>query len=132
MVAEGGERFKFELARATDIYLIDDGVLGQLFSPLGAPLESLLEDMYCDLGSLWLSKQVTETTNPKGQPRRTSKSEELQSLIQERALLLLYDGQQMRGSKDISRGAEQILKTISVQEVPQIFIVSFLGCGVIL
>ena len=35
LVAEGGERFKFELARAKDINLIDDGVLGQLFSPLG-------------------------------------------------------------------------------------------------
>ncbi|KAI9364960.1 hypothetical protein DFJ73DRAFT_619935 [Zopfochytrium polystomum] len=117
-----GERFRYELAPARDICLIDDTVLNQLFSPLGAPMESLLEEMYGDLGSQWLSKQVTEVTAARGQPIRTQRTTKLQALIHERALLLLYDGQQIRGNKDIVRGAEQTLKTLEVVEVPEIMI----------
>ncbi|KAJ3412284.1 hypothetical protein HDV05_000995 [Chytridiales sp. JEL 0842] len=120
--ADDKEQVLYQLATAGDIYLIDDTVLGQLFTPLGAPMEALLEDMYQDLGSQWLSKQVTEVTTPKGQPKSTRRTMDLQNLIHERALLLLYDGQQVRGGKDIMLGAEDTLKTLEVVEVPEIVI----------
>ncbi|KAJ1557813.1 hypothetical protein HK405_015115, partial [Cladochytrium tenue] len=117
-----GEKIRYELAAAREISLIDDTVLNQLFSPLGAPMESLLEDMYAELGSQWLSRQVTELTTARGQARRSERAARLQQLIHERALLLLYDGQQVRGNKDVVRGAEQTLKSLEVVEVPEILI----------
>jgi hypothetical protein len=85
-------------------------------------MEALLEDMYQDLGSLWLSKQVSEITSPRGTAKTTDRTVKLQALIHERALLLLYDGQQVRGGKDITQGAEDTLKTLEVVEVPEIVI----------
>ncbi|KAJ3107750.1 hypothetical protein HDU97_003420 [Phlyctochytrium planicorne] len=111
---------EYELARARDIYLIDDPVLNLLFIPLGAPMEAFLEDMYADLGSKWLSTQVTETTKPEGQAMSSKRTQELQELIHERSLLLLYDGLQMRAGKDIAKDAENILKSMQVVEVPRI------------
>ena len=49
---------QYQLAKAADIYLIDDTGLAALFNPVAAPIDDLLETMYFDLGSKWLSKQV--------------------------------------------------------------------------
>lgn len=110
----------FKLARAEDIYLIDDTVLGQLFNPLGAPIEVILENMYQGLGSQWLSQNVKEITTPTGAQFSSHRSLSLEELIQQRAPLLLYDGQQLRNSKDVLPHAEAYLKTIKVVEVPSI------------
>ncbi|KAI9197496.1 uncharacterized protein BJ171DRAFT_519741 [Polychytrium aggregatum] len=114
------DKLRYKLTRAGDVYLIDDTVLGQIFNPLSAPMEAILEDMYLDLGAKWLSKQVTEATRPVGQSRKTAKTEALQSLIHERAPLLMYDGQQTRSSKDVVEGAEKVLKQLQVMEVSEI------------
>ncbi|KAJ3194958.1 hypothetical protein HDU82_002276, partial [Entophlyctis luteolus] len=119
---EDNERLQYQLAKANEIYIIDDTVLGQLFSPLGCPVETLLEDMYTDLGSLWLTKQVSEVTTARGTTSRSARTRKLQELINERALLLLYDGQQVRASKDIVPGSEETLKNLEVLEVPEITI----------
>ena len=111
---------QYKLAKASDIYLIDDTVLGQLFNPLGAPIEAIIESMYQDLGSPWLSQQVKEVTSPLGKEYISQRSQTLEQTIHERALLLLYDGQQMRSSKDIHPHAEPCLKSLQVVEVPSI------------
>ncbi|KAJ3193124.1 hypothetical protein HK101_005381 [Irineochytrium annulatum] len=87
-----------------------------------APVETILEEMYADLGSEWLSKQVVEETKPLGQAKASARTAQLQTLIHDRALLLLYDGQQVRAGKEVNTGAESILKTLNVVEVPDIVI----------
>jgi hypothetical protein len=78
--------------------------------------------MYNDLGSQWLSKKVSEVTTPRGKTTRSQRAVDLQELIHERALLLLYDGQQFREGKDVIPGAEALLKSIEVLECPEISI----------
>lgn len=110
----------YQLATAKEIYLIDDTVIGQLFNALGAPVESVLEKMYEDLGSSWLSKQVKEVTTPIGPVKETSQAQELQALIHERSSLLLYDGQHMRNTQEINPNSEKLLKNLKVVQVNEI------------
>ncbi|KND02056.1 uncharacterized protein SPPG_02560 [Spizellomyces punctatus DAOM BR117] len=117
------DQYHVKLARAMDIYIIDDTVVNQLFKPLGAPTDEVLEAMYTDLGSRWLSSVVTTEERPRGNQRFTQVSAELQKLIRQRAPLLLYDGQQMRTGKDVFSNAEQVLLNMKVIEVPEIDIV---------
>jgi hypothetical protein len=59
---EGGEEatdeefIQYRLAKASDIFIIDDTMGQQIFSPLSAPMEPLLEDFYVNLGSKMLSR----------------------------------------------------------------------------
>ena len=110
----------YQLALAKDIYLIDDTVIGQLFNVLGAPVESILERMYEDLGSTWISSQVKEIITPIGQMKETVRAQDLQILIHERAPLLLYDGQHIRNTKDIVPNSDKLLKNLKVLEVDEI------------
>jgi hypothetical protein len=49
------EFIQYRLATAADIFIIDDTMGQQIFSPLSAPMEPLLEDFYSNLGSKMLS-----------------------------------------------------------------------------
>ncbi|KAJ3078512.1 hypothetical protein HK102_004456, partial [Quaeritorhiza haematococci] len=133
------KQLQFELARARDVYLIDDPILQQIFMPLGCPMESLLEEMYYDLGSRWLSKQVKEVYQPRGSPRASDRCQKLENLIRDRAPLLLYDGGSRRtapgaggsggggsgsgsgsSGRDVVENAEKILRGMQVLECPDI------------
>jgi len=86
------DRFvRHRLAPASDIFLVDDGVLKQIFSPLCAPVEEQLELLYEFLGSTWISKRVKDTYKPIGDLKKTDRSYALQARIKERAPLLLKD-----------------------------------------
>lgn len=50
------EFIQYRLAKASDIFIIDDTMGQQIFSPLSAPMEPLLEDFYSNLGSKMLSR----------------------------------------------------------------------------
>lgn len=50
------EFIQYQLAKATDIFVIDDTMSQQIFSPLSAPMEQLLEEFYSSLGSRRLSR----------------------------------------------------------------------------
>lgn len=53
---EADEEFvQYRLAKATDIFIIDEPMGQQIFSPLSAPMEPSLEDFYASLGSSRLS-----------------------------------------------------------------------------
>ncbi|KAF9435865.1 hypothetical protein BGZ76_005362 [Entomortierella beljakovae] len=82
---------QYKLAKASEIFLIDDTVLQQIFTPLSAPMEAILESLYETLGSTWISKQVKENYKPQGALTVTRRSENLQELVIERAPLLLSD-----------------------------------------
>ncbi|KAI8902649.1 hypothetical protein BC833DRAFT_616580 [Globomyces pollinis-pini] len=119
---DSSKKQEYQLARASDIYLIDDTVLSQLFTPLGAPIDEILEAMYFDLGSKWLSSQVNEAYSPKGSPIQSDISIDLQRTINDRAPILLYDGHQTRSKKELTNAADN-LQNIRVFQVPQISIV---------
>ncbi|TPX56519.1 hypothetical protein PhCBS80983_g04477 [Powellomyces hirtus] len=121
----GKESTQFvKLARASDIYLIDDITVNQLFQPLGAPPDELLESLYHALGSQWLTSAVQTEERPRGNQSTTRESQALQKLIHERALLLLYDGQAIRTGKDVVLpNAEKILQELNVVQVPEIQVV---------
>ncbi|KAG4097577.1 hypothetical protein H8356DRAFT_993004 [Neocallimastix lanati (nom. inval.)] len=111
--------YDYKLEKASNIYLIDDTILQQIFNPLSAPMETLLENMYSYFGSQWLSKAVQEYWIPKGSPMETTKSKELQELIKERAPLLVYDVQSMK-EKGLVSNSQSILKKLKVFEIADI------------
>ncbi|KAJ3023841.1 hypothetical protein HKX48_000529 [Thoreauomyces humboldtii] len=113
-----------KLARADEIFLIDDITVNQLFAPLGAPPDELLEQFYEQLGSKWLATMVRTEELPRGNQIVTAESKALQKLIRERALLLLYDGQAIRSGKDVVRSnAETLLEKLNVVQVSEIQVV---------
>lgn len=109
---------EYRLGTSKDIFLIDDAILSRIFTPLGCPLDSILEDMYSDLGSTWISSQVRERYTPQGNSQATEKAKRLEALIKERAELLLYEGVVVRSNKEFAAGSMDILKQLSVWEVP--------------
>ncbi|KAJ3270556.1 hypothetical protein HDV01_007706 [Terramyces sp. JEL0728] len=118
-----GSSNNFQLASANDIYLIDDTILAQLFQPLGAPMEEILERFYADLGSDWLSRNVKESYSPVGALKTTQTSIDLQNTILERSPILFYDGHHMRPENELNRNSAALIKAIKVLEIPQINIV---------
>ncbi|KAF9360799.1 hypothetical protein BGX34_007497 [Mortierella sp. NVP85] len=107
---------RYKLARASDIYLVDDNVLQQIFTPFCAPMEELLESLYESLGSTWISRQVRENYKPMGRLTRTSRSDALQALIVERAPLLL-NGQ---SASRLNYNLEWLTTKLKVLQVPEI------------
>ncbi|KAG0215948.1 hypothetical protein BGX28_007174 [Mortierella sp. GBA30] len=107
---------QYKLARASDIYLIDDTVQQQIFTPLSAPMESHLESLYEELGSTWISRQVRENCRPQGALAVTRRSENLQELIVERAPLLLSDHPPNRLNFDL----DWLTTKLKVRQVPEI------------
>ncbi|KAF9428175.1 hypothetical protein BGZ94_003181 [Podila epigama] len=107
---------QYKLARASEIYLIDDTVLQQIFTPLSAPIESHLEALYESLGSTWISRQVKETNRPQGALATTRRSENLQELIIERAPLLLSDHSASR----LNFTLDWLTTKLKVRQVPEI------------
>ena len=117
------EAVRVKLAKASEIFLIDDTVLSQIFQPLGAPMDEMLEFMYHDLGSRWLSSNVKEEYSPSGRREQTVSAQALETCIHERASLLLYDGHEKRSSKDLQADSESILNALKVSEIQKISIV---------
>ncbi|KAF9330531.1 hypothetical protein BG006_006519 [Podila minutissima] len=109
---------QYKLARASEIYLIDDTVLQQIFTPLSAPIESHLEALYESLGSTWISKQVKENNRPQGALAATRRSENLQELIVERAPLLLSDHPANR----LNYTLDWLTTKLKVRQVPEILL----------
>ncbi|EGF81075.1 hypothetical protein BATDEDRAFT_24744 [Batrachochytrium dendrobatidis JAM81] len=114
---------RFKLAKASEIYLMDDAVCSQIFKPVCAPMEDILERMYQDLGSCWISQKVQLKYLPNSALIESPTSQKLQALINERAVLLLYDGHQSRRSKDLIPKAEKVLSNLQVLETNSINIV---------
>ncbi|KAJ2999974.1 hypothetical protein HDV02_001231 [Globomyces sp. JEL0801] len=92
------------------------------YRTINAPIDEILEAMYFDLGSKWLSSQVNEAYSPKGSPIQSDISIDLQRTINDRAPILLYDGHQTRSKKELTNAADN-LQNIRVFQVPQISIV---------
>ncbi|PRP80386.1 hypothetical protein PROFUN_11984 [Planoprotostelium fungivorum] len=106
----------YELAVARDICLVDNTLLRQIFSPLCAPMEQVLEDLYEALGSKWMNTLVEEKYEPKGQPAIGKRSEDVRKLIIQRASLLLHD----QIGKNMNHTIKWLLNDLQFAEVPSI------------
>ncbi|ORY08409.1 hypothetical protein K493DRAFT_272766 [Basidiobolus meristosporus CBS 931.73] len=112
---------EYRLESPGNICLVDDTVLQKTFNPWYAPMETLLETFYEQLGSTWISKQVTESSRPTGAITQSGRSQALQNLIRERAPLLIYDYQREQSTK-VLRSSEWLATKLRVLEVDQIHI----------
>lgn len=80
---------QYVLARAEDLFIMDDTVAQQIFKCLSVPLDTTLETFYRQLGSRPLSRCVKSQWNVVGQTLSTENSARLQQLISTRAPLLV-------------------------------------------
>lgn len=80
----------FELAKAKDIYIVDNSFFGRMFPVKRAPHESDLEDFYVKLGSSYISKSVDRRFEVVGKPQSdTPLTNALKQRILERGPLLV-------------------------------------------
>ena len=80
----------FQLAKAEDIYIIDNSFFGRMFSVQRAPHESDLEDFYALIGSQYISKKVQKKFDVVGVARQdTLLTTTLSERIRERSPLLV-------------------------------------------
>ena len=87
---EGGQRAQYVLARAEDIYLVDNSFLRRQFPMLVCPLEQSLEEFYNRIGSKYVSEVVQKSFEVQGSIRRgTALTESFASRLRERKPLLL-------------------------------------------
>ncbi|GAA5813959.1 hypothetical protein MFLAVUS_007449 [Mucor flavus] len=116
------EFVQYRLAKASDIFIIDDTMGQQIFSPLSAPMENLLEDFYVQLGSKTLSSQIREAYSYASSMGITPRTKQITEMIFERTPIIIYqmmnDNPQRR--KELlhdERYVKQNLKVTQVREL---------------
>ena len=113
------------LAKAEDIYLIDNSLLGRMFSHvLHAPHETDLEHLYERMGSQYISKSVNKNHRIIGrQLKETSLTREFGRRLKERKALLISPKNTSRPLvKDAERYLdERTLQVIQVDGVQAVF-----------
>ena len=86
----GEGKSSYLLAKAEDIYIIDNSFYGRMFPVIRAPHESDLEDFYNALGSSYISKKVKTSYEVIGRPQQgTVLTKQLADRIKERSPLLV-------------------------------------------
>jgi predicted transcriptional regulator len=87
---KSSESFSYVLKDSSNVFINDDVILYQLFTPLIAPMDPILEEMYEKLGCQRMSNCVRRRFKI-GKQVYAKSSEELQVAIRERMPLILYD-----------------------------------------
>jgi len=87
---EGGQKAQYVLARAEDIYLVDNSFLRRQFHMLVSPMEQTLEEFYNKIGSKYVSEVVKKDFEVQGSTYQdTALTKSFASRIRERRPLLL-------------------------------------------
>jgi hypothetical protein len=86
---DGKEKTTCELAKASDIYIIDNTFFGRMFSVKRAPHESDLEEFYALIGARYISEVVHKKFDIIGRPHKSGITDALTERIQERGPLLV-------------------------------------------
>ncbi|KAI8369380.1 uncharacterized protein BYT42DRAFT_617411 [Radiomyces spectabilis] len=81
---------QYQLAKASDIFIADDPIGQQIFSPLSAPMEPLLEEFYTNLGSQKLSKQIAQAYTYNEAIGSTERAEQMTEIIFQRTPIIIY------------------------------------------
>jgi hypothetical protein len=114
------EAANFELARAQDMYIIDNSFFGRMFPVKRAPHESDLEDFYALIGTKYISKEVNKKYDIVGVAQKnTSLTKALLDRIHERSPLLVSPSVT---SRPLAANAAVVLdeKNLKVYEVPDL------------
>lgn len=91
------DKVRFELAKAAEIFVIDNSFFGRMFPVKRAPHESDLEEFYASLGSSYISKVVEKKFDVLGAYEQdTASTSVLMERIQERSPLLLSSSNSSR------------------------------------
>lgn len=102
----------YHLAKAEDIYIIDNSFFGRMFGVQRAPHESDLEDFYVQLGSNYISKSVDRRFEVVGSPSSNTKlTKALKDRIHQRGPLLVSPNVT---SRPLVRGASSVLNENSL------------------
>jgi hypothetical protein len=124
------EESNYQLAKAEDIYIIDNSFFGRMFPVLRAPHENDLEDFYSLIGSKFISKQVQKQFDVLGTAKKdTSLTLALGERILQRSPLLVSPS---ITSRPLVPGAAQVLDEtkLIIQEAPDLKAVYSLGKSV--
>lgn len=122
------DKVTFELAKASDIFVIDNSFFGRMFPVKRAPHESDLEEFYALLGSSYISKVVQKKFDVIGAYQEgTTSTKILMERIQERSPLLLSSGNSSRSL--LMDGAPTILeqKNLEIIQAPALKAIYSLG-----
>jgi hypothetical protein len=122
------DKVTFELAKASEIFVIDNSFLGRMFPVKRAPHESDLEEFYALLGSSYISKVVQKKFDVIGAYQEgTSSTKVLMERIQERSPLLLSSVNSSRSL--LVDGAPTILeqKNLEIIQAPALKAIYSLG-----
>lgn len=120
---EASEDFvQHRLAKASDIFISDDTMGQQIFNPLSAPMEPILEEFYTMLGSKSLSSQIHQAYSYAGSMGVTPRTKEITKLIFERTPIIIYQmvhddpGRRKELRRD-DKYVEKHLKVIQVRDL---------------
>ena len=117
---EAQTKATYQLLPPLDIVIVDDTVLSRTFNPPSAPMESLLESFYAELGSKNFSKLVTIEYSVSGVTQFSDTSpnvNQLQSTIRLRSNLILEEYSIIASQKQqSSKVNSKILLEINVLE----------------
>ncbi|KAI9221451.1 hypothetical protein BC828DRAFT_404910 [Blastocladiella britannica] len=128
MALQNGEPLK-QLVAAQDVCLIDDNVMANLFSPVAAPFDQVLESFYEALGVRWFSTCVQRSYVIEGGASQRSQAVAVlvADRIKERAPLLTADAMAV-SSSSLKPGANALLAKLKIEPVQAIKLVrSFSG-----
>ncbi|KAL7540356.1 hypothetical protein ACHAXR_010047, partial [Thalassiosira sp. AJA248-18] len=104
---EGGQKAQYVLARAEDIFIVDNSFLRRQFPMLVAPMEQSLEDFYNKIGSQYVSEVVKKDFEVQGRTYQdTALTKSFASRIRERRPLLLSP---TNSSRPLAANAAKVL-----------------------
>ena len=110
-----GQKAQYVLARAEDIFIVDNSFLRRQFSMLVAPMEQTLEEFYNRVGSKYVSQVVKKDYEVQGRTYKdTALTKSMTSRLFERKPLLLSP---TNSSRPLAPNAAKILDEASLEVV---------------
>ncbi|EPB82838.1 hypothetical protein HMPREF1544_10405 [Mucor circinelloides 1006PhL] len=119
------EFVQYRLAKGSDIFINNDTMAQQIFSPLSAPMEPMLEDFYVNLGSKMLSSQIRETYSYATNVGITKTTKKITEMIFERAPIIIYQmmNDEPRRKKELLHDEKYIKQNLKVTQVKDLKII---------
>ncbi|CAO3598362.1 unnamed protein product [Absidia cylindrospora] len=113
---------QYRLAKASDIFIIDDTMGQHIFSPLSAPMEPMLEEFYGHLGSDRLSNQIKETYTFRETVGPSARSKAITDVIFERTGIIIYQMKQdyPQRQKELYRDEKYIKRNLKVIQAKEL------------
>jgi len=126
-IKSSDDKSNYELAKAKDIFVIDNSFFGRMFPVKRAPHESDLEDFYALLGANYISKVVRKKFDVMGPyQHKTTTTKALMERISERGPLLLSSS---NSSRSLTDNASSIIeqKNLEIIQAPELKAIYSLG-----